>query len=108
MFAVVATIGLLLGPLIITISDPCPCRSIGDRSRNYRGVDTGRPLLLRLVVIVRVIVDDYFAVTRRPKDVTVEVAKKLSGKFLIARSVNNKRRRATHWGHPRCTALLEH
>jgi hypothetical protein len=46
MYIVIATISLLLGPLIITISDPCPYRSIGGRSRNYRWVDTGRPLLL--------------------------------------------------------------
>jgi hypothetical protein len=98
MSVVIATIGLLLGPLIITISDPCPCRSIDGRSRNYRGVDTGRPLLL--CIVVRVINDDYFAITRQPEDVTVEVAKKLSGEFLITRSVNNKRRRATHWGRP--------
>jgi hypothetical protein len=64
MSAVVATINLLLGPLIITISDPCPCRSIGDRSMNCRGVDTSRPLLLRIVVVVRVINDDYFASSR--------------------------------------------
>jgi hypothetical protein len=64
MAAVVATLSLLLRPLIITISDPCPNRSIGGRSRNYRGVDTGRPLLLRLIVVVRVVDDDYLAVTR--------------------------------------------
>jgi hypothetical protein len=50
--------------------------------------------------VVGVIDDDYLAVTRRPEDVAVEVAKKLSGEFLIARSVNNKRRRAAHWGCP--------
>jgi hypothetical protein len=37
---------LLIGPLIITIIDPCPCRSIGGRNRNCRGFSTGRPLLL--------------------------------------------------------------
>jgi hypothetical protein len=106
MSAVVATIGLLIGPLIITNIDPCPCRSVSGRSRNYRGFSTGRPLLLRLVV--GVVDDDYLAVTRRPEDVAVEVAKKLSGELLIARSVNNQRRRATHWSRPRGTALLEH
>jgi hypothetical protein len=100
MSAVVATISLLIGPLIITISDPCPCRSIGGRSRNYHGFDTSRPLLLCLVVVIRVINDDYLAITRRPEDVAVEVAEKISGEFLIARSVNNKRRRATHWSRP--------
>jgi hypothetical protein len=106
--AVVATIGILIGPLIITISDPCPCRSIRGRSRNCRGVNTCRPLLLRIVIVVGVINDDYLAVTRRPEDVVVEVAKKLPSEFLIMRSVNNKRRRAAHWGHRRGTALLEH
>jgi hypothetical protein len=38
--------------------------------------------------IVGVIDDDYLAVTRRPEDVAVEVGKKLSGGFLIVRSVN--------------------
>jgi hypothetical protein len=88
MAAVVATLSLLLRPLIITISDPCPNRSIGGRSRNYRGVDTGRPLLLRL--IIGVIDDDYLAITRRPEDVAVEVTEKLSSEFLIVRSVNNQ------------------
>jgi hypothetical protein len=88
----VATLSLLLGPLIITISNPCPYRSISGRSRNCRGVNIGRPLLLCLIVIIGVIDDDYLAVTKWPEDVTVEVTKKLSGEFLIARGVNNKRR----------------
>jgi hypothetical protein len=98
--AVAATINLLLRPLIITISNPGPCRSIDNRSRNCRGVDTDCPLLLRLIVIVGVVDDDYLAVTRRPEDVVVEVAKKLSSEFLSARSVNNQRGRAAHWGRP--------
>jgi hypothetical protein len=63
---------------------------------------------LRLIIIVEVIDDDYFAITRRPEDVTVEIAKKLSGKLLIARSVNNKRRRVAHWGRSRGIVLLKH
>jgi hypothetical protein len=93
MSAVVATISLLIEPLIITIIISCPCRSIGGRSRNYRGFDTGRPLLLHLVVVVRVVDDDYLPVIRRPEDVMVEVTEKLSVEFLITRSVNNKQRR---------------
>jgi hypothetical protein len=89
MSAVVTTIGLLVGPLIITIIDSCPYRSIGGRSRNYRGFNTDRPLLLRVVIVIGVIDDDYLAMTRRSDDVAVEVAKKLSGEFLIARGVNN-------------------
>jgi hypothetical protein len=65
MSTVVATIGLLIGSLIITIINPFSHRSIGGRSRNYRGFDIGRLLLLRLVVVVGVIDDDYLAVTRR-------------------------------------------
>jgi hypothetical protein len=45
---------------------------------------------LCLTVVVRVIEDDYLFVTRRPEDVVVAIAKKLSGKFLIARSINNE------------------
>jgi hypothetical protein len=67
MFVVTATIDPLLGPLSITISDTDPCRSISTRSRNYRGVDIGCPLLLRLIVVVRVVNDDYLAITRRPR-----------------------------------------
>jgi hypothetical protein len=63
---------------------------------------------LRIVIVVGVIDDDYLAVTRRPEDVVVEVVEKLFAEFLTARSVNNKRRRAAHWGRPRGTALLEH
>jgi hypothetical protein len=96
MSAVTATIDLLLRPLIITISDAGPCRSIGSRSRNCCGVDIGHPLLLRLVV--GVVDDDYLAVSRRLEEVTVELAIKLSGELLITRSVNHQRRRAAHWG----------
>jgi hypothetical protein len=49
---------------------------------------------LHLVVVVRVVDDDYLAVTRRPEDVETEVAKKLCDEFLIMRSVSNQRRRA--------------
>jgi hypothetical protein len=88
MSAVVATISLMIEPLIITIIISCPCRSIGGRSRNCRGFNTGRPLLLRLIVVVGVVDDDYLAVISRPEDVVVEVTEKLSGEFLITRSVN--------------------
>jgi hypothetical protein len=86
--AVIAAIGLLIGPLITTIINFCPCRSIDERSRNCRGFDTDRLLLLRLIVVVGVIDDDDLAIARRPEDVTVEVTEKLFGEFLIARSVN--------------------
>jgi hypothetical protein len=81
-FVVVAAINLLFGPLIITITDLCPCRSI--------------------------IEDDYLAVTRRPEDVTVEIIKKLSDEFLIAKSINNERGRVDHWGLLGGVALLKH
>jgi hypothetical protein len=76
-FAVVAAIGLLVGPLIITITDPCLYRSIIGRSWGYRGLDIGSFHLLCIAVIVGVVEDDYLAVTRRPEDVAVEFAKKL-------------------------------
>jgi hypothetical protein len=96
MSAVVAAIGLLVGPLIITITDPYLCRSIIDKGRSCRGFDIGSFLLSCLAVIVGVIEDDYLAVTRRPEDVVVEIAKKLSGEFLIVRSINNERGRVEH------------
>jgi hypothetical protein len=105
---VVAAISLLVETLIITIIDPCLCRSIIGRSRSYHGFDIGSLLLLCLAVIIRVIEDDYLAVTRWPEDVAVEIAKKLSSKFLIARSINNERGRVEHWGLPGGVALLEH
>jgi hypothetical protein len=43
---------------------------------------------LRHIIIVGVINDDYLAITRRPEDVTIELAKKFSGELLIMRSVN--------------------
>jgi hypothetical protein len=76
--AVVAAIGLLVGPLIITITDLCPCRS-----SSCRGFDTGSLLLLCLIVVIGVVEDDYLAITRRPEYVAVEITKNLSAKFLI-------------------------
>jgi hypothetical protein len=108
MSVVAAACSLLIGPLIITITDLCPCRSIVGGSRNCRGFNTVSLLLLLLVIIIGVIDDDYLAVTRRPEDVVVEIAKKLSDEFLIARSINNGRGRVNHWGHPGGTALLKH
>jgi hypothetical protein len=104
---VVATIGLLVGPPIITITDPVFYRSIIDRSRGYRGLGISS-FLLCIVIVVRVIEDDYLAVTRRPEDVAVKIAKKLSGELFIARSINNERGRVEHWDLPRGIALLEH
>jgi hypothetical protein len=75
-FVVVAAISLLVETLIITIIDPCLCRSIIGRSRSYHGFDIGSLLLLCLAVVIRVIEDDYLAVTRWPEDVAVEIAKK--------------------------------
>jgi hypothetical protein len=86
---VTAASSLLIGPLVITITDLCPCRSIVGGSRNCRGFNTVSLLLLLLVIVVGVVNDDYLAVTRRPEDVVVEIAKKLSNEFLIARSINN-------------------
>jgi hypothetical protein len=74
----VSAIVLLVGPLIITIIDLHLCRSIICRSRSYHGFNLGGCLLLCLIVVIRVIEDDYLAVTRRTEDVTVEIAKKLS------------------------------
>jgi hypothetical protein len=86
---VTAASSLLIEPLIITITDLCPCRSIVGGSSNCRGFNTVSLLLLLLVIVVGVVNDDYLAVTRRPEDVVVEIAKKLSNEFLIARSINN-------------------
>jgi hypothetical protein len=63
---------------------------------------------LCLAVIVEVVEDDYLAITRRPENVAVEIAKMLSGEFLIARSINNERGMVEHWGLPGGVALLEH
>jgi hypothetical protein len=90
MSAIVVAIGLLVGPLIITITDTCLYGSIIGRSRSCYGFHIGSLLLLCLTVVIRVIEDDYLAVTRRVEDVTVEITKKLSGKFLITRSINNE------------------
>jgi hypothetical protein len=105
---VVAAIGLLVGLLIITITDIYLCRSIIDRSKSYHGFDTGSLLLLCLTVIVGVVEDDYLAVTRRPEDIAVEITKKLSAEFLITRSINNERGMVDHWGLLRGVDLLEH
>jgi uncharacterized membrane protein len=80
MFVVVSAIGLLVGPLIITIIDLCLCGSFISRSRSYRKFNTGSLLLLCLTVVIGVIKDDYLAVTRRPEDVTIEIAKS----FLVS------------------------
>jgi hypothetical protein len=88
--AVVAAIGLLVRPLIITITNLCPYRSIINRSRSCCGFKTGSLLLLCLTVIVGVVEDDYLAITWRPEGVAVEIAKKLSGELLIERSINNE------------------
>jgi hypothetical protein len=108
MSAEVSAIDILVGPLIITIIDPRLCRSIIDGNRSCCGLNLGGCPLLCLTVIIRVIKDDYLTVTRRPEDVAVEIAKKLSGDFLITRSINNKRGRVKHWALPRGIALLEH
>jgi hypothetical protein len=108
MSAIATAISLLVRPLIITIIDPCICRGIIGRSRNYRGFNLGSCLLLCLTIIVGVIEGDYLAVTRRPEDVAVEVTKKLSGDFLITRSISNERGGLEHWDIPGGVALLEH
>jgi hypothetical protein len=108
MSVVVAAIGLLVRPLITTIIDPCLYRSIIDGSRSYRGVNLDSCLFLCLAVVVGVIEDDYLAITRRPEDVVVEIAKKLSDDFLIVSSINNKRGGLKHWDLPGGVALLGH
>jgi hypothetical protein len=45
---------------------------------------------LRLIIVIGFINDDYLAVARRPEDVMIEVAKKLSDELLITLSVNNQ------------------
>jgi hypothetical protein len=62
--AVVTAISLLVGPLIITITDPCLCGSIIGRSRSCRGFDISSFLLLCLIGVVEVIEDDYLAITK--------------------------------------------
>jgi hypothetical protein len=64
MSAGVSAIGILVGPLIITIIDPRFCRSIINRSRSYRGFNLDSCPLLCLTIIIGVVEDDYLAVTR--------------------------------------------
>jgi hypothetical protein len=45
---------------------------------------------LCLDVIIEIVEDNDLAVTRRPEDVAVEIAKKLSGELCIARSITNE------------------
>jgi hypothetical protein len=63
---------------------------------------------LCLSVIIGIIKDDDLAVTRWPEDVTVEITKKLSGEFRIARSINNELGRVDHRVLPGGVAMLEH
>jgi hypothetical protein len=87
----------------------CPLGSLPSASwLGSRGFNLDSCLLLCLSVVVGVIEDDYLAVTRRPEDVTVDITKKLSGDFLIAKSINNKRGGLEHWDLLRGVALLEH
>jgi hypothetical protein len=45
---------------------------------------------LCLGFIIGIVEDDDLAITRRPEDVAVEIAKKLFGEFRVARSINNE------------------
>jgi hypothetical protein len=72
------------------------------------GFDIDSLLLLCLGVVIEIIDDDDLAITRWPDDVTVEITKKLSGEFRIARSISNELGRVDHRGLPRGVAMLEH
>jgi hypothetical protein len=97
---VVAAIGLLIGPLIITIIVFHPLRGIvGNGGGSWRRVDSnksscefgvGRLLIRRVLFFIGVVEDDEFAITRRPKHVTVEVAKKFPGVLHVTRSVSDE------------------
>jgi hypothetical protein len=108
MSAGVSAIDILVGLLIITIIDHRLYRSIIGRSRSCRRFNLDGCLLLCLAIVIGVIDDDYLTVTRRPNDVAVEIAKKLSDDFLITRSISNERGRVKHLALPGGVALLEH
>jgi hypothetical protein len=93
MSVVVTAVSLLVRPLIITIINLSLYGSIISRSRSNRGFNLGSCLLLCLAVVVGVIEDYYLAVTRRPEDIAIKITKKLSGDFLITRSISNERGR---------------
>jgi hypothetical protein len=96
----VATTGLLIRPLIITIIVFHPLRGIIDNSggswrrvdssRSSHGFSAGHLLICCLLFFIGVIEDDDLAVTRRPEDVVVEVTKKFLGKLRVARSVSDE------------------
>jgi hypothetical protein len=56
----------------------------GACSRRWRYFSVGGLLLAHLLFFIRVTEDDDLVIARRPKDITVEVAKKPSGEILIS------------------------
>jgi hypothetical protein len=96
----VAAIGLLIGPLVITIIVFCPLRGIidsgggscrwVDSSRSSHEFGANRLLIRRLLFFIKVVKDDDLAVTKRPEDVVVEIAKKFSDKLRVTRSVSDE------------------
>jgi hypothetical protein len=95
-----ATTGLLIGPLIITITIFLPLKSIissgrgswcrVDSSRSSREFNASHLLIRHLLFLSRVIEDDDLVVTRWPEDVVVEVTKKFPSKLRVMRSVSNE------------------
>jgi hypothetical protein len=99
-YIAVATTGLQIVPMIITIIIFCPLRGIIDSGEgSWRRVDSnrsshefgaGRLHIQYLLFFIGVIEVDDLAVTRQPEDVVVEVAKKFSSKLRVVRSVNDE------------------
>jgi hypothetical protein len=97
---VVATTGLLIGPVIIIIIIFCPLRGIDDSgecswhrvdsSRSSREFGADRLLIWCLLFLIEVVEYDDLAVTRWPEDVVVEVAKKFPDELHVTRSVNDE------------------
>jgi hypothetical protein len=97
---VIATTGLLIGPLMITIIIFRPLRGIIDSGGGYwcwvdssgssREFCAGRLLIRCLFFFIGVIEDYDHPVTRLPEDVMVEVTKKFPSKLRVARSASDE------------------
>jgi hypothetical protein len=97
---VIAATGLLIGPLIITIIILHLLKGIvGNGGGSWRQVNSsrsshefgaGRLHIWRLLFFVGVVEDDDIVVTRRPEDVTDEVAKKFPGELCVTRSISDE------------------
>jgi hypothetical protein len=119
----VATTGLLIGPLIITIIILHLLKGIiGNGGGSWRQVNSSRSSnefgadrlhIRRLLFFVGVIEDDDIIVTRWPEDVADEVTKKFPGELCVTRSINDEifliRRlgEINHWSLLRGAALFE-